>query len=168
MIAELEVSPSNRVSRPYEKPLEPCRVDQFAISQCGRWLATVDIRDGSDEGFGLEVYLKLWRWYEAENRWDLNTKIDRPHGNHKLHSIAFCPVAQNETDTLLVSTGGDGHTKTWAIKVQVEKNEDATGQLKLWISKFTTANSPDSFLDSTVLVFIPGPSTHSSHLVSRR
>jgi len=128
LIAELEISPSNRVSRPYEKPLEPCRVDQIAISQCGRWLATVDIRDGSDEGFGIEVYLKLWRWYEEENRWDLNTKIDRPHGNHKLHSIAFCPVAQNETDTLLVSTGGDGNTKTWAMKVQFEKNEDATSQ----------------------------------------
>lgn len=133
LVTEVEVSPSNRVSRPHEKPLEPCRVDQIAISACGRWLATVDLRDGSDEGFGLEVYLKLWGWYESENRWDLNTKVDRPHGNHKVHSISFSPSAQNEMGTLLVSTGGDGNTKTWATKVHTEKNEESESELAIFI-----------------------------------
>lgn len=89
----------------------------------------MDTRDGSSEGFGLEVYLKLWRWVESENRWDLNSKVDRPHGRHRVHSLTFSPRTQEEVDIILASAGGDAQVKTWCMKVQVDKKAEATGMI---------------------------------------
>ncbi|PVG01982.1 WD40 repeat-like protein [Serendipita vermifera] len=126
LVSELEVSPSNRVSRPFKKPIKPCRVDQVAISQAGEWLATVDMRDGSSEGFGLEIYLKFWFWDEMTKTWHLNTKIDSPHGANKVHSLAFSPTSLKTEGVLLVSTGDDGNTKTWCMRVSSQKGDEST------------------------------------------
>lgn len=107
LISELEVSPSNRVSRRDEKSLEPSRVNQAIISASGDWMATVDIRDG-DETFRGEVYLKFWRWDSKSEHWELNTRVDRPHGAHNVTYMAFSPRSN-----YLVTTGADGLIKTW-------------------------------------------------------
>ncbi|KIM33744.1 hypothetical protein M408DRAFT_18764 [Serendipita vermifera MAFF 305830] len=121
---ELEVSPSNRISRPFQKRLNPLRVDLIAVSDDGKWLATVDMRDGSNEGMGLEVFLKIWMWDTTEKTWDLNTRIDRPHGNNKVHSLAFSPT-RDGTEPLLASGGGDANVKTWNPKQQTEKGSES-------------------------------------------
>ncbi|KAH8997368.1 WD40 repeat-like protein [Lactarius akahatsu] len=110
LISELEVSPSNRVSRRDEKMLEPSRVQQAVISSSGEWLATID----------SQVYLKVWRWESSVGLWALNTRIDRPHGLAEVTSIAFSP---NDTfgGTFLVTSGKDGHLKSWRIRSVTDK-----------------------------------------------
>jgi NET1-associated nuclear protein 1 (U3 small nucleolar RNA-associated protein 17) len=119
LISELEVSPSNRVSRRDEKMLEPSRVEQAVVSSSGEWLATVDSREG-DEFFRGEVYLKVWRWESSVGQWALNTRIDRPHGLAKVTSIVFSP---NDTfgGTFLVTSGEDGYLKSWRIRSVTDK-----------------------------------------------
>ncbi|KAI9460514.1 WD40 repeat-like protein [Lactarius psammicola] len=119
LISELEVSPSNRVSRRDEKMLEPSRVEQAVVSSSGEWLATIDSREG-DEFFRGEVYLKVWRWESSVGLWTLNTRIDRPHGPAEVTSIAFSP---NDTfgGTFLVTSGKDGYLKSWRIRSVTDK-----------------------------------------------
>ncbi|KAI0274996.1 quinon protein alcohol dehydrogenase-like superfamily [Gloeopeniophorella convolvens] len=118
LISELEVSPSNRVSRRDEKMLEPSRVEKAVVSSTGEWLATLDSREG-DESFRGEVYLKIWRWEGSAGLWVLNTRIDRPHGTTKVNSVVFSPGSSN--NTLLVTSGDDGNVKSWRIRAVVDK-----------------------------------------------
>ncbi|KAK7465414.1 NET1-associated nuclear protein 1 [Stygiomarasmius scandens] len=114
IISELEISPSNRVSRRDEKPLEPSRVEKAVTSPSCEWMATVDVRTGDEDIHG-EVYLKIWQWDKKTSSWMLNTRIDRPHGIHEVTDLSFSPLFQNR-DSYLVSTGGDGTVKTWRIQ----------------------------------------------------
>ncbi|KAG8716994.1 hypothetical protein FRC09_014918 [Ceratobasidium sp. 395] len=124
LIGEVQVAPANRVSRRDEAPIEPVRVTLVAMSggregkgkesMDGEWMATVDSRA---EG---EVYLKLWRWNATSttatpsNLCTLNTRIDRPHGDDKLTSLAFSPSPSSHT---LTTTGSDGLVKLWSVQI---------------------------------------------------
>lgn len=126
LIAELEVSPSNRVSRRDEKPIEPSYVEQTVLSLSGEWLASVDVRDG-DDGFRDEIYLKIWRWEKETSRWKLNTRIDRPHGLRRISSMTFSPSTDYLRPIQLVTTGEDGNVKTWGLRVVKNKAEATEG-----------------------------------------
>ena len=115
LISELEVSPSNRISRREEKPLEPCRVELATTSDSGDWLATIDARPPLD-GFRGESYLKLWWWDRKAGSWILNTRIDRPHGSKKVTSVSFRPRARDSSGLSLVTSGEDGNVKIWGIR----------------------------------------------------
>ena len=115
LLSELEVSPSNRVSRRDEKPLLPSRVEKITISSTGSWMATVDSRAG-DVDFRPEVYLKFWSWVRADE-WILNTRIDRPHGVHQVTDISFSPCVRTGTSPMLVSTGEDARIKVWQLRL---------------------------------------------------
>ncbi|KAF8973504.1 WD40-repeat-containing domain protein [Flammula alnicola] len=114
LICELEVSPSNRVSRRDEKPVIPSRVETAVISSSGTWMATVDSREG-DAGFRSEVYLKIWSWDTHQGNWILNTRIDRPHGIDKVTDVSFTPCVDESKYLHLVTTGNDGHIKVWRL-----------------------------------------------------
>ncbi|KAJ7631055.1 WD40 repeat-like protein [Roridomyces roridus] len=115
LISELEVSPSNRVSRRDEKPLEPCRVEQAILSPSGDWLATIDAREGDEDLHG-ESYLKIWWWDRKAGFWILNTRVDRPHGLQKVTDVAFSPGSEGHP-LFLATAGGDGNAKTWRLHV---------------------------------------------------
>jgi NET1-associated nuclear protein 1 (U3 small nucleolar RNA-associated protein 17) len=115
MILELEVSPSNRVSRRDEKAIEPSRVVQAVVTPLGNWMATLDTREG-DESFRGEIYLKLWHWDDSITSWILNTRVDRPHGLEKVTAIAFNPAARDQHSQMLVTTGNDGNVKSWRTR----------------------------------------------------
>ncbi|KAF8078907.1 hypothetical protein FPV67DRAFT_84370 [Lyophyllum atratum] len=119
LVSELEVSPSNRVSRRDEKPIMPAHVEQVVISPSGEWLASVDVRD-ADDGFRDEIYLKIWCWDQKSSRWSLNTRVDRPHGLKKVTSLAFSPFSK-DLSIHLVTTGEDGNIKTWGLRVVKSK-----------------------------------------------
>lgn len=119
LVAELEVSPSNRVSRRDEAPLEPARVEQAVISESGEWLATIDTRRG-DATFRAESYLKLWWWDSSSTTWTLNTRIDRPHGLKQIRAVAFSPVSES-FPLQLATTGSDGKVRTWRIRTTKDK-----------------------------------------------
>jgi NET1-associated nuclear protein 1 (U3 small nucleolar RNA-associated protein 17) len=125
LVSELEVSPSNRVSRRDEKPIDPCRIGQINISPSGDWLATIDTREGDESSHG-ESYLKIWWWDRKAGFWILNTRIDRPHGLEKVTDVAFSPSSEGRP-ALLVTTGADGNTKTWRIRTAKDKSGPAEG-----------------------------------------
>ncbi len=114
LLSELEISPSNRVSRRDEKPLIPSRVEKVAISSTGSWMATVDSRVG-DVDFRPEVYLKFWSWVRTDE-WILNTRIDRPHGVHQVTDISFSSCLRTDASPMLVSKGEDTHIKVWQLR----------------------------------------------------
>jgi NET1-associated nuclear protein 1 (U3 small nucleolar RNA-associated protein 17) len=127
LVAELEVSPSNRVSRQEEKMLEPSRVERVVTSPSGEWMATIDRREG-DESFRGEIYLKIWWWDKKSAFWILNTRVDRPHGLNKVTSISFSP----SDDIQLVTTGEDRNVKTWRIR----STKDKKGNVEVsWTSR---------------------------------
>ncbi|KAJ8468395.1 hypothetical protein ONZ51_g9678 [Trametes cubensis] len=133
LISELEVSPSNRVSRRDEKPLQPSRVERAVLSDSGDWMATVDYRE-AEESFRAEVYMKIWQWDRKGGFWVLNTRIDRPHGLKKVTGVAFRPRARTQDDLLLATTGEDGHIKTWRIRSVKTKTE---GVEEFWVARST-------------------------------
>ena len=124
LVAELEVSPSNRVSRREEKVPEPARVERAVISSSGEWMATIDRREG-DESFRGEIYLKLWYWDKKTTFWILNTRIDRPHGLGNVTSLSFRPGVE---DVQLVTTGEDGNVKAWRIRRTRNKKGSEEGE----------------------------------------
>ncbi|KZS91676.1 WD40 repeat-like protein [Sistotremastrum niveocremeum HHB9708] len=136
LLSELEVSPSNRVSRRDEKPIDVARVEFASISDSGDWLATVDLRTGDDE-FVSEVYLKLWRWKDGE--WSLNTRIDHPHGTKKVTAIEFRPSVKDAADALLVTAGEDGFVKTWKVAAAAlsrRKKREGSEEAELyWVNR---------------------------------
>ena len=117
LLSELEVSPSNRVSRRDEKPILPARVENVVVSLSGLWMATVDSRVG-DGDFRPEVYLKFWTWAQKDESWVLNTRIDRPHGTSIVTDLGFNPCVREDESFTLVSTGEDGYIKLWQLRSQ--------------------------------------------------
>ncbi|PWZ02450.1 hypothetical protein BCV70DRAFT_196692 [Testicularia cyperi] len=134
--AELEVAPSNRVSRADEEPIEPTRVEQVAFSpsvssrtgERGEWMVTFDSRNLTDasssaaNGAGSvditsESSLKFWRWDPNNRRYALNTRIDRPHHGKRITSITFSPVTY-----LLVTTALDGKARSWHLASRTLKS----------------------------------------------
>ncbi|GLB35879.1 putative WD40 repeat-like protein [Lyophyllum shimeji] len=132
LVSELEVSPSNRVSRRDEKPLVPTYVEHAVISSSGEWLATIDVRE-ADDGFRDEIYLKIWRWDQKSGRWTLNTRVDRPHGLKRVTCLAFSPVSKNPS-IHLVTTGKDGNVKTWGLR-SVKNKAEVTEEF--WVTRST-------------------------------
>lgn len=111
-------------------------MEQAIISQSGEWLASVDTRDGED-GFRGEIYLKLWRWDEKTSTWILNTRVDRPHDLKKITCLAFSPSTSKDSQSiLLVTTGEDGNTKTWGLRMVKDKAGLVEG-MKPLITKYS-------------------------------
>ncbi|KAF9567008.1 WD40 repeat-like protein [Agrocybe pediades] len=132
LISELEVSPSNRVSRRDDKPIIPSTVERVVISDSGRWMATIDTREG-DIGFHSEVYLKIWSWDQRQGNWSLNTRIDRPHGTSTVTDIGFSPSLRGSKNVHLLTTGKDGRIKLWALSDQGTSTKDSD----VWVQRAT-------------------------------
>ncbi|KAF7303325.1 WD40 repeat-like protein [Mycena kentingensis (nom. inval.)] len=139
LVSELEVSPSNRVSRRDEKPIEPCRVERIAVCPAGDWLASIDGRDGDEDVHG-ESYLKIWSRDHKAGFWILNTRIDRPHGLEKVTSLAFSPSQDGQAPSL-ATAGADGSVKTW--RTQMVKQKTGVSEV-FWIvrSSYNVQNGP--------------------------
>ncbi|CAO1631778.1 unnamed protein product [Sympodiomycopsis kandeliae] len=123
IVSEIEVAPSNRVSRPEDTPLEPTRIERVAFSSQrasgqsngqAEWMATIDSRNGG--ALSSELALKIWRYSSSAGRYILNTRIDKPH-EQGVTSLAFSPQSPTDdpTSLLLVTTGLDKKIKTWRI-----------------------------------------------------
>ncbi|KAK0456061.1 WD40-repeat-containing domain protein [Armillaria borealis] len=119
-VSELEVSPSNRVARKDEKPLEPAKIERTVVNSSGEWMATIDRREGDSNSHG-EIYLKFWWWDRKAGFWILNTRIDRPHGLSKVTDIAFSP-SRDSASMLLATTGEDNNIKTWSVRTSKDKS----------------------------------------------
>ncbi|TFK36968.1 WD40 repeat-like protein [Crucibulum laeve] len=158
LVAEIEVSPSNRVSRRDEKAIEPSRVERTVISASGRWMATIDARE-NDDGFRPEVYLKVWAWDSGTSSWVLNTRIDRPHGLHRVTDMSFSPSKTENQLLHLVTTGADGYVKLWRLRgSKVTGNNQEFWLLRSSFSfRSEIANSISWARDGSLLVLSLGP-----------
>uniref|UniRef100_A0A0W0FAU9 Putative WD40 repeat-like protein n=1 Tax=Moniliophthora roreri TaxID=221103 RepID=A0A0W0FAU9_MONRR len=132
--SELEVAPSNRVSRRDEKLLEPSRVQKVAVSSSGEWMASIDARTG-DADFQDEVYLKFWKWDKKISNWILNTRIDRPHGLHQITDMSFSPCL-GESESYLITAGRDGTVKVWRTRSDAWKRSPSE---EFWIARSSLA-----------------------------
>ncbi|KAJ3503453.1 hypothetical protein NLJ89_g8426 [Agrocybe chaxingu] len=135
LISELEVSPSNRVSRREDKPITPSRVEHAVVSASGLWMATTDRRE-DDAGFRPEVYLKFWAWDKKEENWVLNTRIDRPHGTFKVVDVSFSPIVEGSDLAFLVTTGEDDLIKVWRLWSHKKDSEQGSD---IWVCHTTLA-----------------------------
>ncbi|KAG7099626.1 hypothetical protein E1B28_001454 [Marasmius oreades] len=129
--SELEVSPSNRVSRRDDQPLEPSRVQRIAVSPSGQWMASIDSRTGGAD-FHDEIYLKLWYWDKRTLSWTLNTRINRPHGLREVTDMSFSPRPIGNEESYLVTSGSDGTVKTWRTRPHVSRRSLSE---EFWISR---------------------------------
>lgn len=125
-IRDMEVVPSNRVSRPEDQLITPSAVQHVAFSAPKKdmlhaeWMATVDGREGG--GFTTELSLKLWQWDMRTKSYVLNTRIDLPHEG-TVTSVAFSPLLSEQLleSFLLATTGTDGQVKTWRMSTRALK-----------------------------------------------
>ena len=100
-------------------------------------MATLDVRDDLYDDFGMEIALKIWRWESTGGQWELNTRIERPHGLHRVRSVEFSP----NDEGLLVSTGEDGSIKTWIERKAKEKMGEVHGLFALFFRSHARIDS---------------------------
>ena len=120
---------------PESTPILPPDVKFLALSADGSWLATIDewtpprsdldsLASGNDDldfqgAMRREVYLKFWRWDEAQSLWTLTTRVDSPHpraagdglGAGVVRALVSSP-ARNGFATL----GEDGCVRLWRVR----------------------------------------------------
>ncbi|EMR10798.1 hypothetical protein PNEG_00945 [Pneumocystis murina B123] len=107
------------------------KITHISLLMDGLWMATVDEWESLNEDYDLyeentEIYLKFWRWDSTNKKWDLNTRIDSPHGLGKKVNGLHASPNKKKFSTI----GSDGSLKIWKLKV---KNENATVKTEIWI-----------------------------------
>lgn len=118
-------------------------------------MATIDCREG-DVGFRSEAYLKIWSWNRKYNNWNLNTRIDRPHGSDKVTDISFSPTTDDTKPLFLVTTGNDGLVKVWKLwkgKKSPNNNGGESNELSLGQGLFLTAFVVDTWASYSTLTY---------------
>jgi NET1-associated nuclear protein 1 (U3 small nucleolar RNA-associated protein 17) len=130
LVSQMEVLPSNRVSRPDEVPLEPSRVDRVCFSSSGDWMATIESRGMA------ELALKVWKWDTRSKTYTLNSRIEEPHKGGRVTSMSFSPDLKSNSaaSPLLVTTGADHQIRTWR---KVEQQVKGARREEFWIMRST-------------------------------
>lgn len=125
-------------------------VDYMAISEDGKWLATVDVwrplktdiesmyLDGDSpesRGRSTETCLRIWGWNCDENIWELVTRINEPHrpaGRSVLGLVA------NPSKAEFATIGSDSAIRIWLPKARhrngVAVRNKSNEQLYTWSS----------------------------------
>ncbi|ORY22761.1 hypothetical protein BCR39DRAFT_550862 [Naematelia encephala] len=135
VLFDLEVAPSNRVTRRDEQELQPVVVEKVAFSETAdsksRWMATMEGRQGDDAEGGRVKNLKIWEW--EGNRYIINTQLPRPHGAEDVTSLVFsspvasASVAGGAAMPYLLTSASDGSVKIWHIRA-VKKAEEGMSE----------------------------------------
>lgn len=125
VLFDLEVAPSNRVSKRDDKELSPIAVEHVAFSppRDGRseWMATVEGRKrDDDEGGGFVQTLKFWRW--NGERYIVNTQYPRPHGSESIASLSFSALGADQ-EPLALTASLSGTVKIWHPR-QTKKSDN--------------------------------------------
>ncbi|KAL1411238.1 NET1-associated nuclear protein 1 [Vanrija albida] len=131
VLFDLEVAPSNRVSKRDDKELVPIAVEQVAFSppRDGRseWMATVEGRTrDEDEGGGFVKTLKFWRW--NGERYIVNTQYPRPHGSENIASLSFSSLGPDQ-EPLALTACSSGTVKIWHPR-QTKKSDNGKSSKK--------------------------------------
>ncbi|KAK0281818.1 NET1-associated nuclear protein 1 [Friedmanniomyces endolithicus] len=161
---------------PERTPVAPPDTTHVSISDDGLWLATVDdwTPPASDVEYFTtsweelveerrkrrEVYLKMWRWDEAQGLWTLSSRVSAPHaraakqtpGAGRILALVADPVSAG-----FATLGEDGRVRIWKPKTRVRHGVAMKGEgdveLVEWVCKRTAElplGSEDGHADSPV------------------
>lgn len=129
-VMQIEVVPSNRVSRPDELPLEQARVEHVCFSSHREWMATADRKASG------EFSLKIWQWSKKGQTYVVNTRIEEPHGQGaQVTALSFSPrsYASLSDVPLLLSAGTDNRCRIWRCIAREEKRQ----RIRYWVARST-------------------------------
>ena len=159
VLFDLEVNPTNRVSRRDDKELEPVAVEHVAFNDAthgpNRWMATVEGRKGDEvDGGGFVKDLKIWRW--THDRYGISTQLPRPHAAADVTKVIFSPTTPSTTQPYLLTTSIDGVAKLWHVR---EAKRTDQGECDFFLRNF-----PPLHLQHQLLSILPDDKTiHTLH-----
>ena len=170
LVAELEVSPTNRITGPSTPdPISPIRISHVVVSPGGEWLATVDVREESTD-FGSHTLLKLWKWIPERKTYALNTRIDKPHGKDLVDVVLFCPPGKDGRH-ILVTGGRDASIKQWRTQTSGSSKKGSLEGTEINPLEFKTHTYPSllllRILDTLVFFCLPPAETTMCCILAR-
>ena len=112
---ELEVSPTNRIHNKFSDA-EPAKGRVEDVASCNGWLATLD-----------SAAIKIWHLDEQSGKYQLNTRIDKPHGGVSVTSLAWSNNS-NQPPTL-ATVGDDRKCRLWRAE-PLEYRPKSLGKIK--------------------------------------
>lgn len=120
--------------------IEEPDVTHMQISHDGRWLATIDEwvppgsdltilafdrqREAEEQLSRREVYLKIWRWDNQSKRWELSSRIDKPHSTC---TSTILGLASDPSSAGFASIGDDYTLRIWKPSVRRRNRREVSG-----------------------------------------
>ncbi|XP_030761208.1 WD repeat-containing protein 75 [Sitophilus oryzae] len=111
LLYNIDIVGQNKVTDERETKMENTEVRKLALSKTGKWLATVEDRNG-EKNVCEEVRLKFWQFNTEKQIYELSTSIEYPH-ERKISNIAFQPVVNENLKC--VTIGDDKKFKIWQV-----------------------------------------------------
>lgn len=135
--------------------IEEPDVIHMQISNDGRWLATIDEwvppgsdltilafnrqREAEEQLSRREIYLKIWRWDSQSKRWELSSRIDKPHS---ASMGTILDLASDPSSAGFATIGDDYTLRIWKPLVRHRNGRDVSGPdgktLTNWRCRSTT------------------------------
>lgn len=120
--------------------IEEPDVTHMQISHDGRWLATIDEwvppgsdltilafdrqREAEEQLSRREVYLKIWRWDNQSKRWELSSRIDKPHSTC---TSTILDLASDPSSAGFATIGDDYTLRIWKPSVRRRNGREVSG-----------------------------------------
>lgn len=113
---------------PEGTPILPPNVEFIELSGNGQWLATIDswsppqqdveaslgpLLDDAQLRKRKEVFLKFWRWSEAQGIWELTTRVETPHLAASGEAVPILSLKARSDRSEFVTLGSDLTVKVW-------------------------------------------------------
>lgn len=120
--------------------IEEPDVIHMQISYDARWLATIDEwvppesdltilafntqREAEEQLSRREVYLKIWRWDSQSKRWELSSRIDKPHSTSM---GTILDLASDPSSAGFATIGDDYTLRIWKPSVRHRNGRELSG-----------------------------------------
>lgn len=120
--------------------IEEPDVTHMQISHDGRWLATIDEwvplgsdltilafdrqREAEEQLSRREIYLKIWRWENQSKRWELSSRIDKPH---QTCTSTILDLASDPSSAGFATIGDDHTLRIWKPSVRRRNGRKVSG-----------------------------------------
>lgn len=120
--------------------IEEPDVIHMQISHDARWLATIDEwvppesdltilafntqREAEEQLSRREVYMKIWRWDSQSKRWELSSRIDKPHSTSM---GTILDLASDPSSAGFATIGDDYTLRIWKPSVRHRNGRELSG-----------------------------------------